>query len=259
MKKTSRPHQKNRNGKTSFAAFTLIELLVVIAIIAILASMLLPGLAKAKQAGQRMSCVNNLKQLGLASSMYTQDNKGYFPPRLVEMRWAQQYLPYYRNVAVIRCPADIINPETDHNGTNTYIGDRAPRSYIMNAFNDYFTNIMTSDEFQTYMLGQGPGKCMPETRITRPTDTIIFGEKHSDSFHYYMDLEEPGSSGVGNDYEELEQARHTTGSDYNFADNSVRFMKRWQSMGTNYNKWAVLDGARSSHVYNFGQGDNSLF
>jgi prepilin-type N-terminal cleavage/methylation domain-containing protein len=59
--------------------FTLIELLVVIAIIAILAAMLLPALSKAKQKAQSIQCVNNLKQTGIALTMYCDDNSERLP------------------------------------------------------------------------------------------------------------------------------------------------------------------------------------
>ncbi|MGZ4964312.1 MAG: type II secretion system protein, partial [Limisphaerales bacterium] len=124
MKKTNKSFGEKLGNFARFRAFTLIELLVVIAIIAILASMLLPGLAKAKQAGLRISCVNNLKQIGLANAMYAQDHNSHYPPRLINVRWPQEFWPYYKNLKVLRCPADIENPQTVGTDTN-YLADMA--------------------------------------------------------------------------------------------------------------------------------------
>lgn len=96
-------------------AFTLIELLVVIAILAVLAAILFPVFSRAREKGRQASCMSNLKQLGAALTMYTDDHdgtytRGQFWPFDDSHTWIDAVGPYVKNRAVFVCPTGARDP-----------------------------------------------------------------------------------------------------------------------------------------------------
>jgi len=114
--------------RRTVGGFTLIELLVVIAIIAILAAILFPVFANAREKARQTSCMSNLKQLGLAIQMYSQDYDervvlyGTGDPSYTQVfYWTGLLWPYTKASGIMQCPSASYAAPTDPSGAWTYI------------------------------------------------------------------------------------------------------------------------------------------
>jgi prepilin-type N-terminal cleavage/methylation domain-containing protein/prepilin-type processing-associated H-X9-DG protein len=160
---------------TKHRGFTLIELLVVIAIIATLAGMLFPVFSKAREKANQTSCMNNMKQIGLAVYSYLQDYDDNFPLNRFPYaghplgsnlddspyNWKSAIFPLVRSMDVFRCPSNPERNKFDRTG-------KWPRSYAYNGA--YF------HEYANYRNGK-PANI---TRIKDPSGTLFIVESRGD-------------------------------------------------------------------------------
>jgi prepilin-type N-terminal cleavage/methylation domain-containing protein/prepilin-type processing-associated H-X9-DG protein len=219
--------------------FTLIELLVVIAIIAILAGLLLPALSQAKAKAQSTMCAGNLRQLQLASQMYSDDHQGYFPPSLVLVdhrhndskpgSWAvgcarcdtndanfrQGVLwKYTQNSQIYKCPSDRSTVESLPNLPRV-------RSYGLNA-------LLNCHVLPGSAGVDSPAVVCKESELKRQMSTFTFiciNERSIDNSAFALVHDGPSLTSVI--WAHTPSERHTRGANLSFVDGHSEY-HRWR-------------------------------
>jgi prepilin-type N-terminal cleavage/methylation domain-containing protein/prepilin-type processing-associated H-X9-DG protein len=188
--------------------FTLIELLVVIAIVAVLASLLLPALAHAKGRAWSIACLNHLKQIGVASALYSDDNNDALPRSSHEgASWVGMLQPYAGGTVLWRCPRD-------PHQTRLY-------SYALNDF------LIPADASQPDKKAYSRVATVPA-----PSETFFMGEcqdRYTGSDHFHFADPEDGDYSPLGFKSEVAVQRHQNSANYLFVDSHLE-RRNWSTV-----------------------------
>lgn len=246
-------HRKPRTTR----GFTLIELLVVIAIIAILAAMLLPALAKAKQKAKQTACINNMRQIGIALTMYANDfnqypscfwSPGSTPPGNSTYVWAPRILSLMgNNRNAFFCPAARQESAWDTNVNNTLglaIGEDGKfTSFAIKETTLFSLGYNDWGLSQGAALGMGGdvgSRAIKDSTLAKPSEMIAIGEVRSDATSVDFGANvDPQVSNMQNpaQHNQCPCNRHNYRTDLTFADGHVESPRRNDVIDPNNITW----------------------